>query len=214
MNTIYNAQLMLNSLDRYVNTFEWGSLTKGKQVILECFLKIATREGISGTSMRNLASAAGLRPPTIYSHFPNGRDEIISAALRWHYNNFAKGLQLALRACSTAEEFWAELTRYHITQQLKRPENDMWDILVAMDNIVRELPDDLRAEVNDWEEFCDSMYESIAMDLGVEKKQRNTRVIRKLFDSVGSWWNWDGTDEHIEEAIRYALVLSYAILKI
>ena len=86
-----NAAGMLRRLENYVNTFDWDSLTRSKQVILDAFLRVATREGIASVSMRSLAAAAGVKPPTIYSHFPEGRDQIVAAAMRWHARLNAKG---------------------------------------------------------------------------------------------------------------------------
>lgn len=39
-----NATAMLVRLEQYLDTFDWSGLTRGKQVILESFLLVATRE--------------------------------------------------------------------------------------------------------------------------------------------------------------------------
>lgn len=214
MRSSHNTLVMLERLKGYLNTFDWNELTKSKQVILESFLQVATREGISNVSMRSLATTAGVKPPTIYFHFPEGREQILSAALRWHYNNFAHALCKALESCSTPDEYWCQLITFHVSQQLKRPENDLWDALIATDRIAKVLPEALRSEVDDWEDFCDYMYFSIAQDIGVVEGERNARALRKLIDAIGSWWRWDGSDEGLSDAASYVIDISKRLMRI
>ncbi|QZP31649.1 TetR/AcrR family transcriptional regulator [Pseudomonas sp. DR48] len=214
MGGIENTTGMLTRLDKYLHTFDWDGLTRSKQVILDSFLRVATREGIASVSMRSLAAAAGVKPPTIYSHFPEGRDQVVAAAMRWHYNNFAQSLCETLSRCRTAEEYWASLIGFHVRQQLQRPENDIWDALIATDRIAKVLPDSLRKEIDDWEDFCDYMYCSIAQDLGVEDATLDARALRKLIDSIGAWWRWDGTEHSLEAAVVHAVELSKRLMKI
>lgn len=211
---VKNTTAMLARLEQYLSTFDWSGLTRGKQVILESFLRLATREGISNVSMRSLAAAAGVKPPTMYFHFPEGREQIIAAAMRWHYNNFAQLLREALKGCQTPEAYWVALIDFHVRQQLQFPENDIWDALIATDRIAKTLPEDLRNEVEDWEDFCDYMYFSIAQDLGAEQSELEARALRKLIDSINSWLSWDGTDAGLEEAVKKSLELSKRVLDI
>lgn len=209
-----NTLVMLERLKGYLNTFDWNELTKSKQVILESFLRVATREGISNVSMRSLASAAGVKPPTIYFHFPEGREQILSAALRWHYNNFAHALYKALEGCISPDQYWRKLIAFHVSQQLQRPENDMWDALIATDRIAKVLPETLRSEVDDWEDFCDHMYFAIAQDMGVSEGERNARALRKLVDTIGSWWRWDGSEQGLSDAASYVIDVSNKLMEI
>ncbi|WEK29656.1 MAG: TetR/AcrR family transcriptional regulator [Candidatus Pseudomonas phytovorans] len=204
---------MLERLKGYLNTFDWNELTKSKQVILESFLRVATLEGISNVSMRSLASAAGVKPPTIYFHFPEGREQILCAALRWHYNNFAQALCDAVQECRTPEDYWSALITFHVSQQLRRPENDMWDALIATDRIAKVLPEALRSEVDDWEDFCDHMYFAVAQDLVGADCPRNARALRKLVDTIGAWWHWDGSEEDLDRAVGYVLNASEKLMR-
>lgn len=204
---------MLLQLECFLGKFDWSALTRSKQIILDSFLRVATREGITNVSMRSLAAAAGVKPPTIYSHFPDGRDQVLTAAMRWHYSNFAHALKDALSACDTPGEYWECLIRFHVTQQLQRPENDMWDALIATDRVADLLPRELKLEIEDWESFCDYMYCAIAQDLGCVNAKLGSRVLRKALDTVGSWWKWDGSQEHLEAAINYCQDMSKAIIE-
>ncbi|WP_322363881.1 TetR/AcrR family transcriptional regulator [Pseudomonas sp. Teo4] len=203
---------MLVRLEQYLDTFDWSGLTRGKQVILESFLLVATREGIANVSMRSLAAAAGVKPPTMYFHFPEGREQIVAAAMRWHYNSFAHALKRALAECRTPGAYWSSLIGFHVRQQLQCPENDIWDALVATDRIAKTLPEDLRREVEDWESFCDYMYFAIAQDLGAKGSMLEARALRKLIDSINSWWSWSGSEADLDGAVAYTLKLAQRII--
>lgn len=75
-------------LEELLNRFDWSGLTAGRKNILRVFLQLATAEGYGAVTMRTLGMALNIKPPSIYSHFPGGRDEIVTESLRWHYYNF------------------------------------------------------------------------------------------------------------------------------
>lgn len=214
MSSHNTTKTMLQRLDTYLNSFEWGNITKSKLAILQAFLKLATKEGYDAVSMRSLARAVNLKPPTIYSHFPEGKNQIVSSALRWHYHTFAMATKEGLTQCTTPEEYWSALVRVHITQQIKHPENDLFDMLMATDRLGSILPTELRSEMIDWMAFCDFMYESIAVDLGAKDTKQKSRFIRVSLDGANSWWSWDGTAADLELCIGYAEKMATGILKL
>ena len=205
---------ILFQLDKYINSFDWNNLTKSKLSILQAFLRLATKDGYSAVTMRSLATMVDLKPSTIYSHFPEGKDEIVSSALRWHYHTFALSVRDGFRGCETPIQFWEALIHVHITEQIKRPENDLWDTLMAMDRLGSILPPDLRAAVVEWMDFCDLMYADIAKSLGYQDITKRAIQIRILLDGANSWWKWDGTEENLRNCISEALKISNGMLKI
>lgn len=204
---------MLGKLDAFVVSFDVSGLTKSKKTILQSFLRLATAHGYSAVTMRTLASAAGVKPPTIYSHFPGGRDEIVSAALRWHHHDFSSAVREGLQGCSSPDQFWHALIRVHIVQQITQPENDLWDMLVATDRLGGFLHPDLRKEVDSWLRFCDYLYESILLDSGHVDACRKARLLRVCFDGAGNWWSWDGTAANLEECVAYATKIAEGIIR-
>lgn len=214
MSSINTTKTMLQRLDTYLTSFEWENLTRSKLSILQAFLKLATKQGYDAVSMRSLAKAVDLKPPTMYSHFPDGKDQIVSSALRWHYHSFAMAVKEGLSQSAASEEYWSALIRVHITQQIKHPENDLFDMLMATDRLGSVLPTDLRKEMVEWMAFCDFMYESIATDLGAEDAKQKSRLIRVSLDGANSWWSWDSTEENLEECISYAEKIATGILKL
>lgn len=205
---------ILFQLDKYINSFDWNNLTKSKLSILQAFLRLATKDGYSAVTMRSLATMVDLKPSTIYSHFPEGKDEIVSSALRWHYHTFALSVRDGFKGCETPTQFWQALIRVHISEQIKRPENDLWDTLMAMDRLGSILQPELRNEMQEWMRFCDYMYESIAISMGYNNIEHRTKQIRVLLDGANSWWTWDGTDIDLKNCIDEALKISTGMLKI
>ncbi|RJF58840.1 TetR/AcrR family transcriptional regulator [Serratia inhibens] len=214
MSSLSTTKEMLQRLDAYLTSFEWENITKSKLSILQAFLKLATKNGYDAVTMRSLAKAVNLKPPSIYSHFPDGKDQIVSSALRWHYYSFAIAVKEGLSQSQTKSEYWSALIRVHITQQIKNPENDLFDMLMSTDRLGGILPYELRSEMLEWLAFCDFMYESIATDFGIEDANQKGVLIRVTLDGANSWWKWDGSEENLEQCIQYAEKIATGILKI
>jgi len=56
-----------------------------RERILAAAEKLFARRGFSGTSVRDITDAVGIKPPALYNHFPNKEDlytEVLSASLR------------------------------------------------------------------------------------------------------------------------------------
>ncbi|MCS5990874.1 TetR/AcrR family transcriptional regulator [Klebsiella variicola subsp. variicola] len=135
MPTLVKTNDMLRRLDVYLRSFDWQSLTPSKRSILQAFLRLSTKDGFSSVTMRNLANAVNLKPSSIYSHFPAGKDEILSVALRWNNNIYSMAVKEGLNSCTTPEQFWDALVSTHVSQQIMRPENDLWDLLMTTDRL-------------------------------------------------------------------------------
>ena len=213
MPTLVKTNEMLRRLDVYLSSFDWQSLTPSKRSILQAFLRLSTKDGFSSVTMRNLANAVNLKPSSIYSHFPAGKDEILSVALRWNNNIYSMAVKEGLNSCTTPEQFWNALVSTHVNQQIMRPENDLWDLLMTTDRLGEILPQDLRNEMVEWMSFCDFMYEAIATDWGYSDAKQKSRLIRVFIDSTNSWWQWNGSEKNLEECRHYAMRITSAILK-
>jgi TetR/AcrR family transcriptional regulator len=56
-----------------------------RERILAAAEKLFARRGFSGTSIRDITDAVGIKPPALYNHFPNKEDlyaEVLAASLR------------------------------------------------------------------------------------------------------------------------------------
>src|SRR5690349_65256 len=155
-----------DQLRAYLAQVDWSHLTYRRQQILEAFVELASTIGYQSVTMRALGERVGVKAPSIYRHFVNGRDEIVLEAYRWHFYRFATALLEAVDQTNDADEYWSSLIGVHLRRQLESPENDMWDILLASDRIGGFLPDDMREEYREWMRFYEQMHAAAVGELG------------------------------------------------
>jgi AcrR family transcriptional regulator len=197
---------VLKDLEAHLGQFDWSGLTSGRKNILNAFLKLATAEGYEAVTMRRLAQRLDIRAPSIYSHFPNGRDEIVGECLRWHYYQFGTAVLGAIGPTRNADEFLQALVRVHLSHQVSRPENHLWDLLVASDRIGSFLREETRAEVDYWISLCSDLYEAAAYEYCDTDTRLKAGMALALLDSAKSWADWDGTEGYIEMLSRKTLL--------
>ena len=188
-----------NELENHLKKFDWSGLTNGRRNILETFLRLATTEGYAAVTMRSLGKALNVKPPSIYSHFPYGRDEIVAECLRWHYYNFGMAVLDAVSVTESTSEFLNALISVHLTHQLTRPENALWDMLVESDRVGNFLEEDTRKEVHYWIDLCVRLYEAVGHELNNQGDvKEKARMVMALLDSSPFWAQWDGKKERLE----------------
>ncbi|MCR1160355.1 TetR/AcrR family transcriptional regulator [Paenarthrobacter sp. UW852] len=194
--------------------WNWAGQKTARQNILEAFLELAIANGFNSVSMRTIANAVNIKPPSLYSHFPEGRDEIVAESLRWHFHRFGVALLEAVAPAANAEEFWDAMVRLHFTRQVRLPESNLWDLLVATDRMAGVLPKDLRAQVDDWVTLHEQMYVAAARDMGCSDPTEHVRVVVTLLEGATRWASRDCTDAELEELANRAVTLSRAILAV
>lgn len=193
---------------------DWTPQRPARRRIVEGFMRLATTRGFESVTMRTLGREVGLKPPSIYSSFPKGRDEIVAESLRWFTHAFACDLLAKAEQATSAEEYWAALVQCHITQQLQRPEADLWDLLVATDKVARLLKDEVRADLDLWMQLHEDMYVAAAEEMGFMLSARTAQVIFTLLDGAGRWADWSGSDEDLAELTERTVALTRSILEI
>lgn len=204
------------NLRQSVLSTDWSHMTYRRQQILEAFVAIASAKGYESVSMRNIGERVDMKAPSIYRHFPNGRDEIVAEAYRWHFYRFATAILEAVDRTTDARSFWHTLMGVHLRNQLQSPENDMWDILMASDRIGGFLPSAGRREYDEWLGLYDQMHVGAALELGcpVEDVEKVARVVVKILDTANEWCRWDGTAGGLQLCVAQAIAISEALLKV
>lgn len=160
--------------------------------------------------MRMIAKSIGIQAPSIYAHFAEGKDEIVSQSLGWHFHRFGSALLDATTDDQTADEFWDSMVRLHFTRQLTLPESNMWDLIVQTDRTAAIFPPKLRATVATWVDLHEDMYVAAAIDLGYSSPRPAVRTVVALLESTTRWS--DATGLPIEEAADRAVGLSRHLL--
>jgi AcrR family transcriptional regulator len=192
--------------------WDWAGQGASRRHILEAFLELAIANGFSSVSMRTIANAVNIKPPSLYSHFPDGRDEIVAESLRWHFHRFGVALLDAVGQATSAEDFWDAMVRLHFTRQVRLPESNLWDLLVATDRMAGILPAALRAQVDDWLSLHQDMYVAAAVDMGFSQAEERVKVVMTILEGATRWASPECDDEELKALTDRAVLLSRAVL--
>ncbi len=201
-----------NDLRRHLDKYNWTGQSPSRRRILSEFLRLATAHGFDSVSMRMLAKAVDIKAPSIYAHFPDGRDEIVAESLRWHFHQFGIAMLTEVDKTTGTEDAWAAMVRVHLTRQLRLPESNLWDLLVATDKMANFLPTEVRIEADNWVALYERMYLAAAAELGAESSEEAVRIVMAVLESATRWCNWDGSDEHLEHLVDRAVALTRTVL--
>lgn len=203
-----------DQLRDYLGQLDWSHLTYRRQQILEAFVELASTIGYQSVTMRAVGEKVGVKAPSIYRHFVDGRDEIVLEAYRWHFYRFAQALLEAVDQTSTAEEYWNGLLGVHLSRQLESRENDMWDILLASDRIGGFLPADMREESREWMRLYEQMHTAVVSELGYAATDvtKFVKLIVKICDTASEWCEWDGTQKALQVCVEQAIAISHTLL--
>jgi AcrR family transcriptional regulator len=194
-------------LREHLAGYDWSAQSAGRRAALEAFLRLANKHGFNAVTMRSLARELEIKAPSLYAHFPNGRDEIVAEALRWHFARFGEGLLAAVDAVDTADEFWDTMVRVHLVQQIEVPESNLWDLLVATDSIVHFLPAELRKDVDLWNGLYEDMYIATVEDMGLDVDEDNIRIALAVLEQATRWCDPDRIDSDVAKAVQVTRAL-------
>ena len=204
-----------NARDAFADRLQewsWAGQGASRQHILEAFLELAISHGFSAVSMRTIANAVNIKPPSLYSHFPNGREQIVSESLRWYFHRFGIALLDAVSQATSARAFWEAMVRLHFTQQVRLPESNAWDLLVATDRMTNTLPAELRAQVDDWVTLHQDMYVAAAIDMGYPEAEERVKIVATLLEGATRWASPECSDDELEILADRAVLLSLTVL--
>lgn len=197
------AERLRNQLEQY----DWSAQSASRRAALAAFLRLANVHGFAAVTMRMLASELHIKAPSLYAHFPNGKDEIVGDSLRWHFSKFGDAVLDATASEDTADAFWDALIRTHLSRQLKLPESNLWDLLVATDDDVHFLPAAVRRDVDDLVRGYEDLYHACAADMGVDLPEDLLGLIMTMLEGATRWGSPDDVDVAVARALQVSRVL-------
>lgn len=202
------------ALERHLATTDWAAFSPSKRLILEAFLRLATTQGFNSVSMRMIARAVNIKAPSIYAHFPEGRDEIVAESLRYHFYRFGLALLDAVNGITNAGDYWNAMVRLHFTRQVRLPESNLWDLLVATDRTVRVLPPGLSEQVEHWVGLYEAMYLTTAAEMGYKDADEQVRMVMTFLEGATRWYTGPTSEADLDEAVERAISLTCVILSL
>ncbi|MGN7862392.1 TetR/AcrR family transcriptional regulator [Microbacterium sp. 22303] len=188
---------------------EHNGWTPSQARILDAFLRLAITNGFDSVTMRMIGRSVGIKAPSIYAHFPGGREEIVAESLRWHFRQFGLALLDATGGRQSPDEFWESMVRLHFVRQSTLPESNLWDLLVQTDRMAAIFPPDLRHRVAMWVEIHEDMYVAAAEDLGFEEPREAVRTVIALLEATT---RWASAGSSLDDASTRAIALSRHLL--
>lgn len=201
-----------DDLRRQLEKYDWSGQSASRLRILEAFLRLAIKHGFASVSMRMLGAELNFKAPSVYAHFPHGRDEIVADSLRWHFHQFGMALLTEVEKTDNADDYWDVMVRVHLTRQLQLPQNVLMDLLIATDKMAHFLADDIRCEIHDLIDLHEAMYRAAAGGLGVAAPAEPVRIVCTLLENATRWCQWNGSPADLPELADRAVALSRSIL--
>ncbi|WP_204161407.1 TetR/AcrR family transcriptional regulator [Gordonia terrae] len=189
-------------------------MSPAKRRVVEAFLKLCVTHGLSSVSMRTVAKELDIKAPSIYTHFPGGRDEIVTESLRWHYHQFCGALVEAVVHTPDAASFWDAMVRLHFTRQVRLPESNFWDLIVATDRTAHILPAELSEKVAHWVDLYESLYVAAALDMGIDNSERRVKIVNTLLEGATRWFDTDAGDDEVSRGADQAVLMCRNILSL
>lgn len=174
-----------------------ASLSQARLAVLQSFLRLVVTDGYGGVTLRRLASDLGMKAPSLYSHFPGGREEIAAAALRWNCFDFALSAVRSVDGITDPDDFFDALVRNHARQQFGLVQNDMFDLILASDRISNTLPQAVRDEVVGLSDVYRKTLIAAALDAGFTGDVvLAVNIATTVLDGVSTWTRHHPTMEH------------------
>ncbi|ANW66474.1 hypothetical protein BCA37_25485 [Mycobacterium sp. djl-10] len=182
---------------------EPSSSSATRRLILDTSIRLFADEGYVASSMRMIATACGIRAPSIYEHFANKR-ELLFAAMTDVLGEFQSFIAEAVDADLDAPEQLHRLVARHATWQLRFPERaGAWDSLAASHTVERHLsPDEVSDFTRQRQLYLDVMTSLTAEAFPLPAPRVRARAVLSLCDHITSWsgpTTLDGEDRLMDQ---------------
>lgn len=206
------VEAILEELRASLSTFDFSDVGSKKLGILNVFMRLAASRGYAAITMRSIGAELKIKAPSIYSHFPGGREEITEYCLRWQSRDYAESLLSAIQSARNHDELWDALVRNHCEQQLSNPNNSLWDLIVASDRVGRFLQPALRQEMHERLNLFIRLYAATAEELGFSNSMEKARAIMSLLDCAVTWCDWSADPQDQAVVLAKAVAFSRGVL--
>lgn len=146
------------------------------------------RRGYAGTSMRQVAAACGIKAASLYSHFPEGKDQLLREGLRVIYDEFLSYLVEPLRDGMDDDAALRTIVTQHVRWQLAEGDKALaWDAAIQQFGVADVLDDDTVAEVREHQALYHLYLKSLVTSLGADDAEDRTIAIVALCDQARRW---------------------------
>ena len=186
-----------------------------QRILTESIQLFATR-GYVGTSMRDIASAVGIRPASIYSHFES-KEQILTEALAEMLYQFHSFMLEAIEVDRPPREQLRRLVEQHIRWQLRfREVAGSWDLLWEVEGLRQNLQTEARLVINERRERYHLLVEKLVQVSCPSNPNPRLRAeaILTLCDRAPNWTtSVNGVENDDESIVAAAWTTVEALLR-
>lgn len=177
-----------------------GSDTRER--ILLTAIRMFGAVGFESTSMRDLASAVGIKAPGIYNHFAS-KEEILNAAVEWAMNDFSEYVIGPDDPKGQPADRLKGIVLRHVRYQIKDPQAtsafDMFMYGPARERYVSKGSiDRVRSLSKRYVDVVSDILQNLDRKLKPREARMRALVITDMCDSVTRWYRADGSYSRVQ----------------
>ncbi len=167
-------------------------------------IRLFTRLGYGGTSMRAIAAEVGIQAASIYSHFPGGKKQILHEGLRDIYNDFLQHVTATLNPDMSQERQLGTLLERHVIWQLAAGDKALaWDAAYGGLGVYGVLDESELEDIATPHDLYHGYLQSLfAARFGEAESARHTQVAILLCDNAHRFAEDGAAPERTAQLIR------------
>lgn len=157
--------------------------------ILEASIPIFAVRGYAGTSMRDIASAVGIKAASIYEHY-KGKDALLLAALTHVLSQFYDFvLETVDPDDSARDQLRAVLQRHLLWQSRSTPIATAWDALFDVQSISEAVADPATVELDNYRTLYHEFVATLVADErpADDRPEATAEAMLSVCNSVARW---------------------------
>lgn len=199
-----------------IASYDDVKLSGGRERLMQAVINVTLEKGYIGLSMRSIARAAKIQPASIYSHYENGKEQLVAETLLHAYLEFLRTILRDAPDASTApEDRFGGLLRVHLAFQFRTGWSDLWQVLVENESATEHISPEHRGSL----EELQSAYVQLLTALMLEMKspgnvRLKVRLVIELLNRVtkdSPLRDIAGDDETLMEAVvRASLAIAHS----
>lgn len=176
-------------------------------------MELFTGQGYAGTPMRAIASEVGIKAASIYAHFPEGKEELLKAALREIFDEFLAFVVAPLKPAMTpAEQLQIVVTRHATWQLTMGKKAPAWDAAVRQFGVAGVLNDRDVTAIRQRQSLYHDYVKSLVRTRTTSKADEKTGAILALCDQVNLLMPRRQGRGHADQAVEDVWRFSQALL--
>jgi AcrR family transcriptional regulator len=162
--------------------------TLGRRRIMAAVLRLAVTKGYAGLSMRSIAKEVQMQAPSLYSHYPGGKDEVVMETLRSVYVEFLASVVAGVKPEDSVEQEFSKVVGNHLRFQMVNEWASLWETLVEADRAAGFLASETRDLVQAMRSLYANYVTALVEEIGTANNSETTaKLIIHILNAAPVW---------------------------